>query len=356
MDVKLKNEIDFEKFYQYGFSDTVTSYYDELKKKYTPEAITVGVVSLLQIAIGIFVKFWFVDKHIPQYAHIYVAVVAVWVVAVALVFLGKKLDRILSDLNNRVLKDLICFATNNKSEDVTFDQKLRVSKDAIKEVELFNLDLLEYNGQNYTKFRYNNNMFVFSDINVYYKTIKESKRTIYKYGKKYIRTYKTVKKKNIFDGIYIGATLNKKNATKIYLIPNNLSDTVLQGKITNYIKFKGEEAILENLEFSKKYKVFCDDGINARYILSFGLMDKINQLDDVFKEKKYIVFKEGTRFCICIEGITIESIKKHTLPALRNTRKEKEVLFNKFKEINKLLSIYYILDLGNDLYTKNIVK
>jgi len=156
--------------------------------------------------------------------------------------------------------------------------------------------------------------------------------------------------------MYIGATLNKKNTNHIYLIPNNLNDRVLQSKIMNYIKFHGVPVMLENLEFSQKYKVFCDDEVQARYILSLSLMERINKLDELYKEKKYIVFKEGKRFAICIEGISIENIKKVKLPAFRNQNTEINVLTNMFSRLNDLFKIYYILDLGNELYTKYLGK
>ena len=159
---------------------------------------------------------------------------------------------------------------------------------------------------------------VFSDMETYVIDTIETKEEIYRDGKKYIKTARKKKKRYIFKGIYIGATLNKKNINHIYLIPNNLNDTVLQSKIMSYIKYHGVPANLENLEFSKKYKVFCDDEVQARYILSLGLMERINKLDELYKGKKYIVFKEGKRFAICIEGVSIENIKNSKIPLFRN--------------------------------------
>ena len=102
----------------------------------------------------------------------------------------------------------------------------------------------------------------------------------------------------------------------------------------------------------KKYKVFCDDEIQARYILSMSLMERINKVDEIFKQKKYIVFREGRRFTMCIEGFSIEKIRNYTLPVFQNKEKERAILLKIFNDINNLFKIYHILDLGNDLYTK----
>ena len=147
--------------------------------------------------------------------------------------------------------------------------------------------------------------------------------------------------------------MNKKIAEHIYLIPNNFSDLIINGAIKDYITYSGEEIELENLEFSKKYKVYSDDEIQARYILSLALMEKINEIDDIFDGKKYIVFKEGRRFVICIEGFKIEDLRKTLLPFNRNSPKVQENLKYIFKNLYKLFEIYNVLDLGSDLYVDN---
>ena len=120
----------------------------------------------------------------------------------------------------------------------------------------------------------------------------------------------------------------------------------------NYISYHGVQVNLENLDFTKKYKVFCDDEVQARYILSLSLMERVNKLDELYNGKKYIVFKQGKRFAICIEGISIDEIKKIKLPFFRNENREFNELSCVFSKFNNLFKIYHILDLGNDLYTK----
>ena len=85
-------------------------------------------------------------------------------------------------------------------------------------------------------------------------------------------------------------------------------------------------------------------------------MERINKLDELYKGKKYIVFKEGKRFAICIEGVSIENIKNSKMPLFRNENIEYKYLCNIFNQLRNLFNIYYILDLGNELYTKYMNK
>ena len=357
MDVNLKNQSNFEKYYQSEYKDVMAHYYETVKgKKLSTIAFRVlfgGTLSVISIVLA---NKFDIKEVLDNYYTLISTIYFAFIVVATFFSIKNTLKEIMSKLNEDIMRDIIAFISDNKIEDIMYEPKKKLSEESFDKMELFNLDVVKYNGKNYIKALYNKNNMVFSDMETYIIDTIETKKEIYKDGKKYIRTTRKKKKKIIFKGLYIGATLNKKNSNHIYLIPNNFNDTFLQSKIMNYIKYQGTPVMLENLEFSKKYKVFCDDEVQARYILSLSLMERINKLDELYKGKKYIVFKEGKRFAICIEGLSIENIKKIKLPAFRNQNKEINVLNNIFTKLNDLFKIYYILDLGNDLYTKYMDK
>ena len=355
MDVSLKNKIDFEKYYQNEYNNVITHYYEITKGKKIL-AITSRIIFsiVLSIIYLVLINTSKLKEILNDYYITLTMIYFVIIIISTILAIRKSLIQIMYELNENIIRDLLAFISDNEPENVIYEPKKMVSEKSFDEMELFNLDVVKYNGKNYIKVPYNKNNMVFSDMKTYIIDTIETKKEIYKEGKKYIRTTRKKKRKSIFGGLYIGATLNKKNTNQIYLIPNNFNNTFLQSKIMNYIKYQGIPVMLENLEFSKKYKVFCDDETQARYILSLSLMERINKLDELYKGKKYIVFKEGKRFAICIEGISIESIKKIKLPAFRNENKEINILSNIFTKLNDLFKIYYILDLGNDLYTKHM--
>lgn len=357
MDVNIKNEFDFEKYYKNEYNCIISNYYESVKNKRTKIIVFKIIFSIILSAFVIgLINIFNIEALLNNYYSVILIIYFIVIFSTMIMSIKKSLDCMMLELNEYIIKDMIAFVSNNDVSEIMYEPEKMVSRDSFDKMELFNLDVVKYNGKNYIKVLYNKNSMVFSDIETYIIDTVETKKEIYKDGKKYIRTTRKKKKRIIFKGLYIGATINKENTNHIYLIPNNLNDTVLQSKIMNYISYHGVPVNLENLEFSKKYKVFCDNEVQARYILSLSLMEKINKLDELYKGKKYIVFKEGKRFAICIEGISIENLKKIKLPAFRNNSKEFTQLNSIFSNINDLFKIYYILDLKNDLYTKYIDK
>ena len=251
--------------------------------------------------------------------------------------------------NEGLIREIIIYLSRDLH--ASYEPNKRISQESIEKMELFNLKNLKYNGKNAILVNYKNNNMSFADMEVYYIKEKMIEETTYnEKGEKVIHRKIKKIKKHVFDGCYISATLNKRIAEHIYMIPNNISDILLNGAIKDYITYSGDEVKLENLELSKKYKVYSDDEIQARYILSMSLMERINSIDNEFSGKKYIVFKEGRRFVICLEGFKIEEFRKQLLPIFRSEEKEKERIKEVFNNFVKLFKIYDILDLGNDLY------
>ena len=251
--------------------------------------------------------------------------------------------------NEKLIKEIVTYISHDTN--ASYEPNKRIKEDNIKEMELFNLNNLKYNGKNTILVNYKGNNMSFADMEVYYIKEKLVEETTYDdQGNKIVKQKIKKFKKHIFDGCYISATLNKRIAEHIYMIPNNISDLLLNGAIRDYITYSGDEVKLENLDLSKKYKVYSDDEIQARYVLSMSLMERINKIDNELAGKKYIVFKEGRRFVICLEDFKIEDLRKSTLPIIRNEEKEIEAVKYIYSNILKLFKVYDILDLGNDLY------
>ena len=251
--------------------------------------------------------------------------------------------------NEKLIKEIVTYISHDTN--ASYEPNKRIKEDNIKEMELFDLNNLKYNGKNAILVNYKGNNMSFADMEVYYIKEKLVEETTYdNQGNKIVKQKIKKFKKHIFDGCYISATLNKRIAEHIYMIPNNISDLLLNGAIRDYITYSGDEVKLENLDLSKKYKVYSDDEIQARYVLSMSLMERINKIDNELDGKKYIVFKEGRRFVICLEDFKIEDLRKFTLPIIRNEEKEIEVVKYIYSNILKLFKVYDILDLGNDLY------
>ncbi len=332
----------FDSFYN-NFKEKLSKYYETLENNKKSIKVKLSIAMLL-LCIILCIGVYKLTESIGLCA---IAAVIMVIATVIIIYLKFRLE--MYTLNQYIMKDIINFISGNNSS--TYEPNKRISKDVVNEMELFNLDNLIYTGRNAIAISYNGNNMNFADMEIFYYKDKVREEKVYDdKGEPHIRKTIEKVKKYVFDGCYISATLNKKIAEHIYLIPNNFADLIINGGINDYITYSGSEVELENLEFSKKYKVYSEDEIQARYILSLALMEKINNIDNILEGKKYIVFKEGRRFVICLEGFKIEDIRKTLLPIKYNEEKVKDTLKYIYDKLYTLFAIYDILDLGNDLY------
>ena len=226
---------------------------------------------------------------------------------------------------------IIAFLSNNKNAGI--NESVRISKKAIDECELFNTDKLRCAGSHYSIMTYNKFNIVLSDLSLLYYDDKNHK-------------------KDVFSGIYFSATFNKPIREQTYVIPNSIKDVVMNN-ILNYYDYAGTRVILENNEFEKKYNVYSVDELQARYIISLRLMERIKDIDNIFPGKKYIIFKKNGKICILFSGESIKFKLDTRVNLLSSNSRFKfcEEIFNYF---NKFLEVYKILDLENRIYMMGV--
>lgn len=350
---EIKEKEKFEEFYS-RYTLLLDKEYEELNKEIKKSIIFAIGITVILIAAIVYLVFSDVGKNFIStfltgtYGVGIICVAALCYVAFMCYVVVRSLKEKRYKISERIITDMV----KDISEDgaATYDYGKQTKQSIMEDTDLFDLSKLKYRGENSIIATYHKNPMSFCDVQFYYYVDKESKSYFERDGKKYIRTKRWKEKKNLFSGVYLSARLNKKIADYIYLIPNNIKDIYINGKVLDYINYRGDRLNLENLEFSKKYKVYSEDEVQARYILSLGLMEKINKIDTILPGKKYIVFREGIRFAIFLEDKKIEEVRKCTLPLKRNEEKIKKDFEFMYKEISKLFSIYDILDLGNDIF------
>jgi len=95
--------------------------------------------------------------------------------------------------------------------------------------------------------------------------------------------------KTQFKGVVVEFDMNKNFEGHTFVLEN--------AKTSNCIKFdhsKFEEIKLEDVEFNKKYNVYSNDQVEARYVLTTGFMERFLNMKTAFNAK-YIraAFKDG---------------------------------------------------------------
>ena len=120
---------------------------------------------------------------------------------------------------------------------------------------------------------------------------------IYQYTLKNIFTNKSAD--NVyytFRGLYSWAQFNKKINGKTIIISNNISSKLDRFASFN---FKDEEKIiLENTQFQKYFSVYGTSQIEARYVLSISLIEKIVELREKFDRPIMLSFTQNNVFLV----------------------------------------------------------
>lgn len=142
----------------------------------------------------------------------------------------------------------------------------------------------------------------------------------------------------IFKGIFMIADFNKKLTT---------TTRVIQARDGFFEKLFswGKKVTLENPDFEKKFNTYSDNQVEARYILTPAMMEKIMELSDRFKVKIDLSFKRENVY------IALHSHKNHFE---LNSKQEinAQQVEQIYKEIESCISIIEILDLNTRIWTK----
>lgn len=97
--------------------------------------------------------------------------------------------------------------------------------------------------------------------------------------------------KTIFRGLFFVAKFPKNFKSRAFILPQ-----VLKHQVTTIENWRGELVNLEDREFSRYFRVYSYDQIEARYILSTSLMARLVNFRKQVKANIYISFIEGHIF------------------------------------------------------------
>lgn len=153
----------------------------------------------------------------------------------------------------------------------------------------------------------------------------------------------------IFDGVLFIADFNKSFQNKTVVLPDyteKISGTLLDS-LKSFFDGQGKLVKLENPEFENLFKVYSEDLIEARYILSTSLQERIVKLTETFGTHIYISFvDEKIHIGIPIEKNLFEP------RALRRPSLDKELVSEYAEILSSFISIVEDLNLNTRIWTK----
>jgi len=333
----------FKNFYNDLYQNILNEYYVEIEK-YIKNNKTQFIFTNILFSIFPTITFWILFYQ-NEYIFLFITVTIIYNIGIILFSKNNHKDNdqeILKLIKYKILDDIITLISGDDNSKILPNN--RISKTSFEKSTLFNLNNVQYTGSNYIQTTINDKTLILADINIYTYIEKLKEEYFYIGNRKFLRTYKTKKKKNIFTGCYIGSENPKKCNNLIQIIPNTIKTNIINNKINKYYDLCEYEVKLENLDFSKKYTVYSNDEIKARMILTLTMMEKINELEKVVKNKKYIIFKNDGRYAIFIDDFSFEEILNKNLSTDRNKNKEFENIYNIYNEVSKLFELVNIMN------------
>jgi hypothetical protein len=101
----------------------------------------------------------------------------------------------------------------------------------------------------------------------------------------------------VFKGIFFTGDFNKHFHGRTYVLPESGFDFLGLGTLLEkWFEGRGEPVKLENPVFEKYFKVFSDDQVEARYLLSPSLMERMVELREKVDNRIYFSFLHSKIF------------------------------------------------------------
>lgn len=330
----------FKEYYNEIYQNTVNLYeksYLTLKKENTKK---IRIITLFLCFLFLFFFFLLKLYTLPIIQLIlFIVIFAILIFTISFRQQTSFMNKISYDINKMILFDIISFITDSKELEILPNK--RVSKEHFQKSHFFNLEKLNYNGENFLSLLYNNIKIILSDIHIYNYKYKTTVNSFYENGKYYKKTTKSKIPNYIYKGIYIELPFNKENDTYIYMISNNFNN-IIKNKIDNTLLYKGERVFLENSNFEEKYNVYCDNQIKARCICSLSLMEQLMNTSTEVKENSCIVFRPDNKISLFLKNITIEKLIRKKVD-FKNRKITYEYLEKFFDNLNIIFDAIDIL-------------
>jgi len=155
----------------------------------------------------------------------------------------------------------------------------------------------------------------------------------------------------IFQGVLLIADFNKNFKGRTFVMPD-LAESMLGGIGRNLQKLTGRRGTdlvqLENPEFEKRFAVHSSDQVEARYILSSSMVQRILDLVQRFDNNKIrIAFKDSAVF------IAVPSKRKFLEPSVDTPATNPEQITKMLNEIQDILEIIEELNLNTRIWSKD---
>ncbi len=237
-----------------------------------------------------------------------------------------------SDFKAKVIERIVKYI----SADLVYEPKNYVGSDSFERSCIFLNGIDRYTGDDMVRGKIDKTQIWFSEVKAEYK----SESTDSKGNRK--TTWHT-----IFKGLFFIADFNKHFSTSTVVLPNRLG----KGFMANFfnkmnLARKEKHVRLEDPDFNKHFVVYGEDQIEARYVLSTSLMERITRFKEKHPAPVYLSFVNSFLY------VAIAYNKNLFEPSYFKRMTDFNIVKDYFRDIELAVSIVNDLNLNTRIWTK----
>lgn len=170
-------------------------------------------------------------------------------------------------------------------DDYEYIPNQRISKSVLTKSMLFPINIAETDGEDFMRFRMGETRIMFCEMFTYFSNNKLN-----------------------FEGLFLSASFNKNFTSKTFVISRRRKNSLLS--IPRYYLNEIKDVRLEDILFNKEFLTLSTDQVEARYILTPSLMQRILDYKKKTGKKISLSFVENRLYC------TIPKYSNHFEPAI----------------------------------------
>ncbi len=190
-----------------------------------------------------------------------------------------------------------------------------------------------YTGEDYVAGMVNKTMIEFSELNAQYRSTDSKGRTQYH---------------TFFKGLFLIADFNKDFKGRTVVLPDSGEKTFgFLAKIFQKMNLMRDQLVyMEDPEFEKNFKVYSNDQVEARYLLSPDFMKRCVELKQKFNKKIYFSFLNSQ---VCL---AIYTDYDYFNPKMNQSALNTDIIKGFYNEIAVLIKIVDDLNLNTRIWSK----
>jgi len=237
-----------------------------------------------------------------------------------------------SDFKKQVIEPIVKFV----SPDLAYEPDNFVGSDSFQRSRIFLNRVDRYSGDDMVHGKVDKTQIWFSEVKAEYKTTTTDNKGRTK------TTWHT-----IFKGLFFIADFNKHFQASTVVLPNRLGRGFLADFFKKMNLSRREKLVkLEDPDFNKHFVVYGEDQIEARYVLSTSLMNRIREFKEKYPNPLYLSFVNSFLY------IAIAYRKDLFEPSYFKKLTRFSLVQEFFEDIQLAVSIVEELNLNNRIWTK----